>query len=71
MQSAAVRHASSTPNVPRIDATAFRTDASRERRPSSVKFEAKQSRSFHINTLTDDSLADESTLQFNENNAVS
>lgn len=66
----AIRQACSTPNVQRINSTAFRTDSSRERRPSSVKFELKQSRS-HFNTLIDeDSAGDEPSIQFNENNTV-
>lgn len=62
----AIRQVCSVPNVPRINATAFRTDSSRERRPASVKFEVKQSRSYS-NTLIDEGLTDE---QFNDNNVV-
>lgn len=60
--------ASSTPNVPRINSSAFRTDSSRERLSSSVKFEVKPSRSYS-NTQIDDGSTEQS-LQFNENNAV-
>lgn len=66
----AIRHCS-TPNVPRINATAFRLDSSRERRPSSVKFELKQSRSYSNTLIDEDSTEREQSVPSNENNVVS
>ncbi|KAG4067069.1 hypothetical protein HA402_000060 [Bradysia odoriphaga] len=60
-----IRQACSTPNVPRLD----RADVSRDRRPSSVKFDLKQSRSYS-NTVLDEGSTGESSPQFNERNAV-
>ncbi|KAJ6637400.1 hypothetical protein Bhyg_10130 [Pseudolycoriella hygida] len=64
------RHASSTPNVPRLNTSSYRTDSPRERRSTFVKFDAKQSRSYS-NTPMDDGAAADQSLQFDEFNSHS